>query len=464
MTEVRIALHPARHARSVVDRIAALLRGLDGVAAAGRGQSADVHLYVGGLPEDVGSEQWWFEAVHSGVPAGSGFGALEIADRVPLTGLQLCAQRGGECVTLAEAWLRTDSHSPSRLVGRLWDAGLRMLNEAVLRRIDGTETPKLRSAPRQVELSTADRARLKARAAQGFTSTQHDETLRSDHWAIGVVEAPIHRFLEPKFRPEVVWSPDEGLEIFCADPFGVSEGGGVRLYYERFNFATDAGEIATRSYTFGGWGPEQKVLTGGSHLSYPHLIEHLGERFILPENGAAGVVAAYRIDGHEAEAPLRMVDFPALDSTVLEHDGKWWLFATDARVKHVDVLHIWFSEVGPLGPWSAHRLNPVKTDIRGTRPGGTPFRFGGALYRPAQDGTQVYGSSLAINRVDVLTPTDFRETTVRRMPPFSERPDGVHTLSAVGGRTLVDGKIRRIVPSTLKGRLRNKTRRLFELG
>ncbi len=435
--------------------------GIDGIVVAGRGQDADVHLYVGGLPAETGEEQWWFEAVHSGVPGGSGYGALEIADGLPLAGSQLCSRRNGECFTLAEAWLRTDPHSVSRMVGRLWDASLSLLYEAALRRIDGTESPKRRSVPQIVDLSPADSARLRARAVRGFTSTQQDETLRSDHWAIGVVDAPIHRFLEPNYRPEVIWSPDEGREIFCADPFGVPERRGIRLYYERFDFADGVGTIATRSYSFGGWGPQENVLTLSTHLSYPYLVEHEGDRFFVPENGASGAAHAYRLQGDEARSPKRMLDFPALDSTIFTHDGRWWLFATDARVTHVDVLHIWYSDVGPLGPWTPHRLNPVKTDIRGTRSGGTPFRHEERLYRPAQDGTRGYGGSVAINRIDLLTPRDFRETTVRRVLPFNERPDGLHTLSAVGDQTLIDGKIRRIVPSSVKGRLKGKFGRLL---
>ncbi|MFT6398775.1 MAG: hypothetical protein ACJAYU_003537 [Bradymonadia bacterium] len=463
---LRIAVHPGRHFRAAADRVVAILEGIDGVVPAGRGQDSDVHIYVGGLPAETSGEQWWLEAVHSGVPGGSAFGALEIADRVPLAGIQLCARRGTKCVTLAEAWLRTDPYSPSRMVGRLWDAGLSLLHTAALRRIDATETVLPRSVPRQIELTAADRARLRARSAHGFTSIQGDEIFRSDHWSIGVVDAPIHRFLEPNFRPEVIWSPSDGAEIFCGDPFGVPEGRGVRLYYERFDFAHGLGTLATRTYSFGGWGPQENVLTLESHLSYPYLIEHASRRYVVPESGDAGLTMSYVLDEHEQEAiePKLMLDFPALDSTVLEHDGKWWLFATDARIKHVDVLHIWFSEISPLGPWTPHRLNPVKTDIRATRPGGTPFRFEGSLYRPTQVGTTGYGGSVEINRIDLLTTRDFRETGVRQVHPFKDRPDGVHTLSAVGDTTLVDGKLRRVVPSTVTGRLKGKTGRFFGLG
>jgi hypothetical protein len=114
-----------------------------------------------------------------------------------------------------------------------------------------------------------------------------------------------------------------------------------------------------------------------------------------------------------------------------------------------------------MGPWRPHALNPIAVDVRGSRPAGTPFRADGILYRPAQDGTSGYGRAVAINRVDLLTPSDFRETTVRRIAALGGRGGGIHTLSAVGESTLVDGKIRRVVPSTLGDRVGGRLRRML---
>ena len=94
-----------------------------------------------------------------------------------------------------------------------------------------------------------------------------------------------------------------------------------------------------------------------------------------------------------------------------------------------------------LGEWHPHAANPVKIDPRSARPAGTPFVHAGSLYRPAQDCSRSYGGGVAICRVDVLTPTEFREEVVReiRSLPTSYRR-GTHTLASVGEATLVDGK------------------------
>jgi hypothetical protein len=56
----------------------------------------------------------------------------------------------------------------------------------------------------------------------------------------------------------------------------------------------------------------------------------------------------------------------------------------------------------------------------------------------------VYGGLIRINRIDVLTESDFRETPVGTIrPPVGEFDKGIHTISSAGELCLVD--IRRYV-------------------
>jgi hypothetical protein len=104
-------------------------------------------------------------------------------------------------------------------------------------------------------------------------------------------------------------------------------------------------------------------------------------------------------------------------------------------------LHLWYAR-NLLGPYQPHECNPVKTDVRSTRPAGTPFVHEGRLYRPAQDGSRTYGGAVALCRIDRLSPTEFEETVVRVVRPNREDgyPQGLHTVSACGDCTLIDGK------------------------
>src|SRR6185436_19157488 len=101
-----------------------------------------------------------------------------------------------------------------------------------------------------------------------------------------------------------------------------------------------------------------------------------------------------------------------------------------------------FHAMDLFGPWAAHPLNPVKADLRSARPAGPLFEHNGALYRPAQDCSRAYGGAIALNRIRVLSATDFVEETVSVLEPDPRGPfpDGLHTLMGVGNITLVDGK------------------------
>ena len=87
-------------------------------------------------------------------------------------------------------------------------------------------------------------------------------------------------------------------------------------------------------------------------------------------------------------------------------------------------------------------MNPVKIDIRSARPAGTPFISGGRLYRPSQDCSVTYGGRVVINEVTEISQRVFAEKEVNVIaPPLGTWFDkGLHTISAAGGSTLIDGK------------------------
>jgi hypothetical protein len=119
-----------------------------------------------------------------------------------------------------------------------------------------------------------------------------------------------------------------------------------------------------------------------------------------------------------------------------------------------EALRIWHAPA-LTGPWTPHARDPVKVDRSSSRPAGTPFVRDGVLYRPGQDCSLRYGGRVVLNRVDTLTPERYTETPVAAVEPFAAAgfPAGLHTLSAVGARTLVDGNARRFSRAALVGRI-----------
>jgi hypothetical protein len=283
-----------------------------------------------------------------------------------------------------------------------------------------------------------------------------------DRWNIGIVRAPISRFLDPGFRPQVHWAPYRRKGYMIADPFGIPAGGGVRVLCEEFSFFTERGWLAELPWhPQHGWGELRTLLDAQVHMSYPYPLVHAGRRYCMPECSARDGLQLYRIEADRLVLEQSTLQgLRLLDSTVFEYAGRWWLFCTRVDEEPNARLLV-FHGPSPLGPWQPHAANPVKTDVRSSRPAGTPFVHDGRLYRPAQDCSECYGWRVAINEVTRLTPDEFAETPAAWIGPLTDSPypHGFHTLSACGEFTLVDAKWSGQSGPLLWARLQRKLRR-----
>lgn len=277
---------------------------------------------------------------------------------------------------------------------------------------------------------------------------------RHDDWHIGVIDAPIETVVAPEGEMRIRWL-DGRPGRFAADPFGLERDGVLHVFFEDYDQQMARGTISHIEIAADGTpGDPEPVLDPRVHTSYPFLVEDQGSVFLMPETAAAGKLVLYEA----VEFPRRwrpaatlLEDVPAVDASVVEFGGGWWMFATrlDRGANHN--LFIWHAPE-LTGPWTPHARNPVKTDARSARPGGTPFVSGGKLYRPSQDDSHGYGGRVVVNEVEILTPRAFAERPVRLIEPPHDSPyrDGLHTLSGAGTRTLVDGNARHFVRDTFR--------------
>lgn len=278
--------------------------------------------------------------------------------------------------------------------------------------------------------------------------TQHDD------WNVGIVNRPIADFLGSRDIGHVTWLPSRRGR-YAADPFGLEEGGVLHVFFEDFDQRLGRAVISHTAVDSGGKisDPEQ-VLDPGCHVSYPFLVKADGAVWMIPETADAAELRLYVAVDFPRRWRLEtklLTDAQVSDPTVIQHAGRWWLFGT-SRGRGVDhALRIWHAP-RLTGPWSIHRLDPVKTDAGSARPAGTPFVVDGVLYRPSQDSTRRYGGRVVLNRVDTMDLEEYLEHPVAAVgPPAGSRyPDGLHTLSAAGSNTLIDGNAIHFVPAALR--------------
>jgi hypothetical protein len=249
--------------------------------------------------------------------------------------------------------------------------------------------------------------------------------------------------LRPVYPPAQTW---------WADPFLFHHAGKFWVFAEEKARQNAPASICVFEWTAEGVKRVGTALSPGYHVSYPFIFEHKGNVFLLPETSSNGTVEIWEC----VDFPLRwrrrrviMEGLRAADSTLLQHGGRWWLFATISRSEALPNLCVElfvFSSDDPIdGEWVAHPANPVVTDCRRARMAGPFIRVAenGQLLRIGQSNSRMYGESIAVCRVDILSPTEYRESLVRVFEPdWDPRVIGIHHMSTDGERVVMDAKKR----------------------
>lgn len=240
-----------------------------------------------------------------------------------------------------------------------------------------------------------------------------------------------HRIVPP---PDRLW----------ADPFVVAEGDRAWIFLEELVFAEDRGVISVlEARRDGTWSPPRRILERPYHLSYPCIIRWNGELFMLPETHENRTIELYRC----VEFPYRwepdsvlMRDVSAVDATVFEASGRWWMYYATDSGDAAGFDRLWlFHAPAPRGPWTPHRWNPLECNVAGGRPGGRPFLRDGKLLRATQDGAPWYGHAIRLREIVTLTPDEWEEREVGTiLPGWTAGIIGTHTLNVDGDVAVVD--------------------------
>jgi len=267
-----------------------------------------------------------------------------------------------------------------------------------------------------------------------------------DRWAlmagVGSGEEP---FNWSRLRPIV---PPRGA--FWADPFIFEREGRTYILFEEYIYKNKMGRISCVEIKKDGHvSIPQIVLERPYHLSYPFIFGYRGEFYMIPESAQNRTIDIYRC----TRAPDQWVFHKTLmqgvraaDTTLIEHAGLWWLFATIAGRggSTWDELHLFHTD-NPLSDiWTSHPMNPIISDVRSARPAGRIFRRDGGLIRPSQDSSLRYGYAINLNHIIRLTTTEYIEERIERIePPHSGKILATHTYNRSGDFLVLDALLKR---------------------
>lgn len=243
---------------------------------------------------------------------------------------------------------------------------------------------------------------------------------------------------ESEYKNSIRWLPELKWPLFQADPFWNGN-----LLLEEYDYKSHKGTIKSVAFDSGGSELSRNVfISSDKHHSYPFVFggfNENGDIRVIPESLLAKATGIFDKDGEKTGSILE--GLPVIDPSLYFDGKKYWLFCTQASqfTDGNSLLYIYYSD-NILGPYDPHLLNPVKSDVRCSRPGGSFFTINGELFRPAQDCSITYGGALSIQRVDTLTTCEFSESTVHILKPTENYPQGIHHFADMNGKYLIDGK------------------------
>ncbi|HWL67288.1 MAG TPA: hypothetical protein VNS22_02775 [Geminicoccus sp.] len=386
-----------------------------------------------GPPSRFGTWRFCWDGMHE--VALAGVAALQAGRRDAGVALMV-----GERV-LEHCRIKTVSHSLPKTQDRLFAAAATMPIRMLLL-LEAGLTPPASEEPAEVPGTALEPVARLTRAAR--LRNLAGRILREaweEQWRVGVLDQTPEQLVAGPDARRITWLPAR-QQGYHADPFGQAGASGrpELVLAEAYDFKERLGYLVAIDRD----GSERTVLREPFHLSYPQLVEHDGQTWLLPEAKAAGLVRLYRGDPFPERfvpGPVLIDGLAAADPTLFRDSQGFWLFAGDGAAQDETNL-VLYRAPDLLGPWTPHPMNPIKVDLGSARPAGPLFRAGGRLWRPAQDCRATYGGAIVLNEVLTLTPDLYLERPgpVLRPDPAGPCPHGLHTLTPFGQGFLVDGK------------------------
>lgn len=408
------------------------------------------------------------ESRYRGGPAG--FWEIYSGDPVNGAMLQQLTETLDHGIILKKGYLKTCFHSYSGNLDQLlsvtstWPA---QLAGELLRTGKIKPVPTLSPGPIYKIPDNARMFLFLLKLLKNKISFYYHELFSAEIWNVGLITSgmePIALGMKKLNPSDITWLRTFGRGKYLADPSGFVTFGKLHILLEDYSYRKQKASISEVIYD-----PPRKsfsvpisTIENSKHLSYPFIVVENKAIYCIPESYRDGNISLYRRNFSEeafVEERILVEHVNAVDPTLFKYGNYWWLFFT-TRPYSATHLYIYYSDQ-LLGDYRPHLLNPVKMDIRSSRPAGTPFVYEGVLYRPAQDCSKTYGGRVSINKVLKLTPEEFEETVIGVVEAIkgSPFPKGLHTLSKAGEYTLIDGKCYRFNYYHFLNQLRRKLAR-----
>ncbi len=254
------------------------------------------------------------------------------------------------------------------------------------------------------------------------------------------------------------------FRYWAADPFLYERDGEVYVFAELYDYVLCRGVLGYCKLNGSGRAKWIPIIVEEHHLSYPCIIEHEEQIYLMPESSEKKEVILYKA-----------IDFPNKwkKEKVLREDV---CFADTTPIKWIeDGFALTHKVDDPYHPQlmlidlknKYHDVNIEKAIGFQSRPAGHAFQVGSNFIRPSQfslncdDG---YGKGLLFFEYSITEQKDYEENLIQKILPNELRYnkkiliDGMHTYNASENYEVIDIKTRRFNVLNLLFRLLNKAK------
>ncbi|MFK8007827.1 MAG: hypothetical protein AB8H03_15720 [Saprospiraceae bacterium] len=239
---------------------------------------------------------------------------------------------------------------------------------------------------------------------------------------------------------------------FWADPILVQRENKNYLFFEELPFSTNRGFLSVVEINENGFsGPSAPILEKPYHLSYPFIFELKDTYYMIPESNENKNIQLYECTKFPNEWKHKMdlmTDIVAVDTTLFYHNEKWWMFTVISECRGIgknDELFLFYADTPLTKDWKSHPQNPIISDVRSARPGGSIYIQDGKIIRPSQDCSKKYGYGINLNEIEILTETAYREKRIQHIAPtdIDKNIRRAHSYAHQTGVSVIDGLIQR---------------------
>jgi len=273
----------------------------------------------------------------------------------------------------------------------------------------------------------------------------------NNDWQIGLIQTDLNTFLFSNLSPKIKWIKCD-FDVYQADPFGFEKDGNLYVFYEEYlkkqSYAILKCSIYDSDLNKKG---DRIILDDGTHKSFPFCFIDDTNHYLMPESGALNKLIIYEsLDFPFSWGNEKVIlNFACSDAILKKIENKWYLFYTKSNEENENGILYMRLSADLFGDWEAQEEYIVKKDLYNSRNAGDIYKINDTYYRFAQNCLNQYGENIIVNKIEFIDNRDIEESFCLEKNLYTKN-NGFHTLNGTQNFVLIDRRINRLKPKSIK--------------